>query len=272
MSRRIFKRRSGVITGDLLQDPVADIAALRLIAARDVDDGQLVLVKDVNNLFSFVYGDATPDDGTSVIAPTYDTSVGRWKKIAFSGGGSGDFADKWVDVSKILSTETVTVDADLADDDPNEVRREVVDVEGTLDVVNGTVHAIPTTEHFTTNLSFGYASVATTVTDEEFLAAGVANGQGFRVPYGGVVKALSLYCMVNAASSSTVSLQIWKNGVAQGADYTLVVNHNSLDPINAQIDFETPLIFEAGDRLTVKLTSTTSTTTLNHSALLWLFI
>lgn len=141
MSRRIFKRRSGVITGDLLQDPVADIAALRLIAARDVDDGQLILVRSVNRIFSFAYGDVTSDDGMNVIAPTYDSTVGRWKRIEFAGGGSGDFADKWVDVTKIPSGETVTVDAASADDVPKEVNRQEIDVDGTLDVVDGYVVA-----------------------------------------------------------------------------------------------------------------------------------
>lgn len=139
MSRRTFNRRSGVITGDLLQDPVADIAALRLLAARDINDGQIVLVRDVNRLYAFVYGDATADDGSFVIAPTYDTTVGRWKRVGFSGGGSGDFADKWVDVTKIMSAETITVDASSAGDDPQEVRRQVIDVEGVLDVVDGYV-------------------------------------------------------------------------------------------------------------------------------------
>lgn len=139
MSRRVVRSRSGVITGDLLQDPVADIAALRLLAARDINDGQLVLVRDLNRLYAFVYGDATADDSSNVIAPSYDATVGRWKRLEFSGGGSGDFADKWVDVTTITSDETVTVDASSADDTPQEIRRDEIDVEGTLDVVDGYV-------------------------------------------------------------------------------------------------------------------------------------
>ncbi len=139
MSRRTHRRRSGIVTGDLLQDPVADIAALRLLAARDINDGQLILVRDLNRLYAFVYGDATADDGSFVIAPTYDTTVGRWKRVGFSGGGSGDFADKWIDVTKVLSSETITVDGTSAGDVPQEVRRLEIDVEGVLDVVDGYV-------------------------------------------------------------------------------------------------------------------------------------
>jgi hypothetical protein len=139
MSRRVLRSRSGVVTGDLLQDPVGDIAALRLLAARDINDGQLILVRGVNRLYAFVYGDSTVDDGANVIAPTYDTAVGRWKRLEFSGGGSGDFADKWVDVTTITSSETVTVDGSAAADVPQEIRREELNVEGVLNVVDGYV-------------------------------------------------------------------------------------------------------------------------------------
>lgn len=139
MSRRTVRRRSGVITGDLLQDPVADIAALRLLAARDVNDGQLVLVRDLNRLYAFRYGDETEDDDSFVIAPDYDTTVGRWRRVGFSGGGSGDFADKWIDVTKVMSTETVTVDGSASADVPQEIRRQEIDVEGVLDVIDGYV-------------------------------------------------------------------------------------------------------------------------------------
>lgn len=81
MSRRIFRRRAGIVTGDLVQDPVADIATLRTLPARDVDNGQIVLVRSVNQIYSFKYGDTTADDGDLSIAPTYDSAVGRWLKV-----------------------------------------------------------------------------------------------------------------------------------------------------------------------------------------------
>ena len=81
MSRRIFRRRSGIVTGDLLQDPVADIATLRLLPVTDTEDGQLILVKDINRLFSFVYGNSETDDDETVIEPSYNSSAGRWHAL-----------------------------------------------------------------------------------------------------------------------------------------------------------------------------------------------
>jgi hypothetical protein len=81
MSRRIFRRRAGIVTGDLVQDPVTDITTLRTLPARDTDNGQIVLVRSVNQIYSFKYGDTTADDGDLSIAPTYDSAVGRWLKV-----------------------------------------------------------------------------------------------------------------------------------------------------------------------------------------------
>jgi hypothetical protein len=82
MSRSIFRARAGIITGDLLQSPVASISALRLVSVQDIDDGQLIYVKAVDRIFGFKRGDTTADDGAAVIAPTYNASAGRWHAVS----------------------------------------------------------------------------------------------------------------------------------------------------------------------------------------------
>lgn len=79
--RSFFRRRSGVITGDLVYSPVASISDLRAVAVQDVDDGQLIYVKGVDRVYGFRRGVTTADDGASVIAPTVNASAGRWKAV-----------------------------------------------------------------------------------------------------------------------------------------------------------------------------------------------
>ena len=271
MSRRIFRRRSGVITGDLLQDPVADIAALRLIAARDVDDGQLILVRDINKLFSFAYGDVTADDGASVIAPTYDTAVGRWKKVEFAGGGSGDFADKWVDVTTIPAADTVTVDGTTADDRPDEVRRREIDTLGVLDVVDGEVLLLPEDYHSHFAVHSGGAGAYANVTDEEIPAAGVKNGKGFRIPVGGTVRSMTLQGQVtniNGSGTPLFNLTLWVNGASLGTGYQISVDPASIGEISQQVDFAIPHVIAAGDTISARLTSLDAT--LENLAVLFL--
>jgi hypothetical protein len=271
MSRRIFKRRSGVITGDLLQDPVADIAALRLIAARDVDDGQLILVRDINKLFSFAYGDVTADDGATVIAPTYDTSVGRWKRVEFSGGGSGDFADKWVDVTVIPSGTDIVVDGRTEDDRPDEIRRREVDVQGTLTLDSGVLLTLPEDYHSHFAVHSGGSGPYGNVTDEEIPAAGATNGKGFRVPVGGTVRSMTLQGLVtniNPSGTPQFSLTLWVNGVSLGADYRISVDPAIVGEISEQIDFAIPHVIDVGDTVSARLTSLDAT--LENLAVLFL--
>jgi hypothetical protein len=81
MSRTFFRRRSGMLTGDLVQDPVSDIAALRALSARDAADGQMVLVRQITQIYAFSYGNTDADDGDLVIAPTHEPALGRWLKV-----------------------------------------------------------------------------------------------------------------------------------------------------------------------------------------------
>lgn len=71
----------GVVTGDLVQNPVESISALRAVAVSDVDDGQVIYVKAVDRLYGFQRGVSTADDGSTVIAPTLNASAGRWKAV-----------------------------------------------------------------------------------------------------------------------------------------------------------------------------------------------
>jgi hypothetical protein len=81
MSRTFFRRRSGMLTGDLVQDPVSDVAALRALSARDAADGQMVLVRQITQIYAFSYGNTDADDGDLVIAPTHEPALGRWLKV-----------------------------------------------------------------------------------------------------------------------------------------------------------------------------------------------
>jgi len=146
MSRNFYRRSkfSGKASGDLIRDAVDTLAELADQGVTDVWDGVIILVQGINTLYSYNAYDATADDGDNIIAPTQG-GTGRWLKISFSTGsaGTGGFADKWVDVTRIPteaeSTEfsTVTVDKDANEEDPQEVAREIIDVAGTLDIING---------------------------------------------------------------------------------------------------------------------------------------
>ena len=142
MSRDVYRRslRNGQVSADIFRPAVADIAALSALAPSDVWDGSLIHVKDVNTIFSYDLDSSATADGVNIISPA--TGVGRWLKINFAGTSSGT-ADKWVDVTRITSTETVTVDKTSADDWPQEVVRENIQVDGTLNVVDGYVIVAP---------------------------------------------------------------------------------------------------------------------------------
>jgi len=139
MSREIYRRRhrTGLVSADIVRPGVDDLAELSTLAPNDVWDGTLIHVRDLNAIYSYDLESTDPDDGLNVITPA--TGVGRWLKIGFGGAGTGSTADKWVDVTKITSSETVTVDKTAESDWPQETVRELVDVEGTLDVVEGYV-------------------------------------------------------------------------------------------------------------------------------------
>lgn len=123
MSRSFFRKRSGVITGDLVQSPVATIAALRLVAVQDIDDGQLIYVKAVDRMYGFKRGDTTADDAAAVIAPTYNATAGRWHAVSS------------------IATELTAADIPIADADDNFTAE---DVEAALAELAEDVAAIPT--------------------------------------------------------------------------------------------------------------------------------
>lgn len=132
MSRAFFRARSGIVTGDLLQSPVASIAALRLVSVQDIDDGQLIYVKAVDRIFGFKRNSADADDGASVIAPTYNSDAGRWYAVSSIAAdvsaadvSIADSADFYVgetveealeEIATALSTAPVNLD-DLGDVD-----------------------------------------------------------------------------------------------------------------------------------------------------------
>jgi hypothetical protein len=143
MSRTIWKRSSsgrstGLVAADTFRPGVNDLTELAALAPNDIWDGSLIHVKDTNEIYSYDLESTDPDDGLNVIEPA--TGVGRWLRISFTGSSvvSG-FADKWVDVTKITSAETITVDKSSATDWPQEVRREEITIDGTLSVVDGYV-------------------------------------------------------------------------------------------------------------------------------------
>jgi len=139
MSRNIYRRRhrTGLVSADIFRPGVDDLAELGALAPSDVWDGSLIHVRGSNTIYAYDLESTDSADGLNIISPA--TGVGRWLKIDFGGAGTGSSADKWVDTTKIVSTETVTVDKTASSDWPQEVIRELIDVEGTLSVDDGYV-------------------------------------------------------------------------------------------------------------------------------------
>lgn len=137
MSRSIHRRahRTGLVSADIFRPGVDDLTQLAALAPNDIWDGTLIHVRDLNGIYAYDLESVAVDDGLTVITPA--TAVGRWLQIGFGGTSSATSgtADKWIDVTKITASETITVDPSLANDHPREVRRDNIDVEGTLDVL-----------------------------------------------------------------------------------------------------------------------------------------
>ena len=141
MSRSIHRRahRTGLVSADIFRPGVDDLTQLAALAPNDIWDGTLIHVRDLNGIYAYDLESVAVDDGLTVITPA--TAVGRWLQIGFGGTSSATSgtADKWIDVTKITASETITVDVSLASDWPQEVRRDTIDVDGVLDVVDGYV-------------------------------------------------------------------------------------------------------------------------------------
>ena len=141
MSRSIHRRahRTGLVSADIFRPGVDDLAQLGQLAPNDIWDGTLIHVRDLNGIYAYDLESVAVDDGLTVITPA--TAVGRWLQIGFGGTSSATSgtADKWIDVTKITASETITVDVSLASDRPQEVRRDTIDVDGVLDIVDGYV-------------------------------------------------------------------------------------------------------------------------------------
>jgi hypothetical protein len=141
MSRNIYRKahRTGLVSADIFRPGVISLAELGNLTPNDIWDGTLIHVRDDNSIYAYSLESIAVADGLNIITPT--TGVGRWLKIGFGGTATptSGTADKWVDVTKITSGEIVTVDKSSGADWPQEVRRNVIDVEGILDVVDGYV-------------------------------------------------------------------------------------------------------------------------------------
>jgi hypothetical protein len=144
MSRNVWKRSgsgrsAGLVSADIFRPGVDDLTELGALAPNDIWDGTLIHVRSSNEVYSYDLEAVNLPDGLNVIEPA--TGVGRWLRIAFSGSSTATsgFADKWIDVTKITPTETITVDRTSSDDWPQEVRREEITIDGVLDVVDGYV-------------------------------------------------------------------------------------------------------------------------------------
>ena len=141
MSRSIHRRahRTGLVSADIFRPGVDDLNQLMNLAPNDIWDGTLIHVRDLNGIYAYDLESVAVDDGLTVITPA--TAVGRWLQIGFGGTSSATSgtADKWIDVTKITASETITVDVSLASDWPQEVRRDTIDVDGVLDIVDGYV-------------------------------------------------------------------------------------------------------------------------------------
>lgn len=80
MSRRIIGVRRGNSVQERIQNPVQDIAELRLIPTTDVVDKAIIVVEDLGAIYRFDYSGAGVDDGSTIIEPT--SGPGRWFFVA----------------------------------------------------------------------------------------------------------------------------------------------------------------------------------------------
>lgn len=126
-----------MVSADIFRPGVDTIDDLRETAPNDIWDGSLIHVRDTNTIYAYDLESVDSDDGLDVIEPA--TGTGRWLRVGFGGAGTGSTADKWVDVTKITSTESVVVDKTAEDDWPQEVVREEITVDGSLTITDGYV-------------------------------------------------------------------------------------------------------------------------------------
>jgi hypothetical protein len=91
---------------------------------QDIDDGQLIYVKAVDRMYGFKRGDTSTEDASdSVVAPTYNSSAGRWHAVSS------------------IATELTAADVPIADADGY---FDAEDVEAALAELAEDVAAIPT--------------------------------------------------------------------------------------------------------------------------------
>tara|TARA_Y100000034_G_scaffold124880_2_gene173651 strand:+ start:275 stop:1447 length:1173 start_codon:yes stop_codon:yes gene_type:complete len=115
--------------------------SLQEMATNDTWDGSVILVK-LNSSFWWYSATSTETESSTCIAPAH-TGNGRWYMISqgvTTATPSGDWADKWVDATRIFSDEVVTCGGS---ENPwrREIGRDSIIVDGVLDVLDGVVNA-----------------------------------------------------------------------------------------------------------------------------------
>lgn len=84
MTQRLIHHRH---PGEYLQNPVADIAELRLVPAGDAEHGAVILVQGQESLYWYDHASTDPENLPDLVLPT--GGVGAWKVVAGGGAGGG---------------------------------------------------------------------------------------------------------------------------------------------------------------------------------------
>lgn len=92
-----------------IQQPVQDLAELRLRPTNDVQDKAVIFVEDEETFFYFDFQGVGVDDGVDIIEPT--AGPGRWFRNAGGGGGGGGGPDTYTAPNEYFVDPTLAVDA-----------------------------------------------------------------------------------------------------------------------------------------------------------------
>ena len=139
MTRNIYRRGkwSGTASGDLIKDFVETTAELAAVPVLDTTHGCITTVLDENAIYIYHRYSTDTADASLVIEPD-SGAPGRWIQLNFA--PSSTYSHDWIDKTIIPAGRSVVAKAGedpygvASDEGFIEIRRKIIDVEGTLDV------------------------------------------------------------------------------------------------------------------------------------------
>ena len=131
MSRDIRRRSyfTGLASSDLIQEYIPTLTALVVMPITDAINGTLIYVEAEKAIYAYHATATDTANGGSIIEPA--TGIGRWFLVSSATAASSGTADRWVDPTHALQSESITVQ------DEWEVRRGMLTIENTLIVDPG---------------------------------------------------------------------------------------------------------------------------------------